>query len=60
MNDDDFVQAFMDGSLPPGHFHHCDHLRLAWLLIRRLDVELAGITIAAANRWMPDAIVMPA
>ena len=47
MNDDDFVQAFMDGSLPPGQFHHRDHLRLAWLLIRRLDLELAGITIAS-------------
>ena len=47
MNDDDFVQAFMDGSLPPGQFHHRDHLRLAWLLIRRLDVELASITIAS-------------
>jgi hypothetical protein len=47
MNDDDFVQAFMDGSLPPGRFHHRDHLRLAWLLIRRLDVELAGITTAS-------------
>ena len=32
---------------PPGQFHHRDHLRLAWLLIRRLDVELAGITIAS-------------
>src|SRR5207248_7941666 len=47
MNDDDFVQAFMDGSLPPEQFHHRDHLRLAWLLIRRLDVELATITIAS-------------
>jgi hypothetical protein len=47
MNDDDFVQAFMDGSLPPGQFHHRDHLRLAWLLNRRLDGELAGIAIAS-------------
>ena len=47
MNDDDFLQAFMDGPLPPGHFHHRDHLRLAWLLIRRLDVESAGSAIAS-------------
>ena len=47
MNDDDFVQAFVDGSLPPGQLHHRDHLRLAWLLIRRFDVELAGSTIAS-------------
>ena len=47
MNDDDFVQAFMDGTLPPGQFRHRDHLRLAWLLVRRLGPEPAGVAVAA-------------
>jgi hypothetical protein len=36
VNDDDFVRAFLEGSLPPTQFHHRDHLRLAWYLTRRL------------------------
>lgn len=41
MTDDDFVTAFMSGSLPPARFHHRDHLRLAWLLTRQLGDEAA-------------------
>jgi hypothetical protein len=50
MSDDEFLHGFMDGSLLPGHFHHRDHLRLAWLLVRRLDVESAGAAVAAGIR----------
>lgn len=50
MSDDDFVQAFMDGALPPGHFHHRDHLRLAWLLVRQFGVEAAGPALAEGIR----------
>ena len=32
--DDAFVVAFLTGSLPPQQFHHRDHLRLAWVLVR--------------------------
>lgn len=41
MSDADFVTAFMDGSLPNARFHHRDHLRLVWLLIRREGAEQA-------------------
>jgi len=41
MSDADFVQAFMDGSLPPVRFHHRDHLRLTWFLIRQFGMERA-------------------
>lgn len=34
MTDNDFVEAFLTGSLPPTQFHHRDHLRLAWVLVR--------------------------
>lgn len=41
MTDDDFVEAFLGGSLSPAQFHHRDHLRLTWYLIRR-DGEAAA------------------
>ena len=50
MSDDAFLQAFLDGSLPPGHFHHRDHLRLAWLLIRRFGMEPAGSIVSSGIR----------
>jgi hypothetical protein len=47
VNDDDFVHAFLNGSLPPTQFHHRDHVRLAWYLTRQLGVEAATHTITA-------------
>ena len=35
MRDDEFLRAFFDTTLPPSQFHHRDHLRLTWLLVRR-------------------------
>lgn len=46
MTDDAFLQAFTDCTLPNEQFHHRDHLRLAWLLVRRLGPEQGGIAIA--------------
>lgn len=43
MTDDEFVQAFLTGSLPPAQFRHRDHLRLTWALIR-LTGEAAAMT----------------
>jgi hypothetical protein len=50
MSDDAFLQAFADCSLSPGAFHHRDHLRLAWLLVRRHGVEPACIMVADGIR----------
>lgn len=47
MTDNEFVQAFLSGSLPPVQFHHRDHLRLAWSLVRQRGVEAASGAIAA-------------
>lgn len=33
MNDTEFLQAFESGALHP--FHHRDHIRIAWLYLRR-------------------------
>jgi hypothetical protein len=35
MSDDAFVRAFEACQLDPGKFHHADHIRLAWLYVRR-------------------------
>jgi CDP-diacylglycerol--glycerol-3-phosphate 3-phosphatidyltransferase len=50
LTDDDFVAAFLSGMLPPTHFHHRDHLRLAWCLIRQAGVEQATGTITGGIR----------
>lgn len=50
MNDDEFVEAFLSGSLPPAQFHHRDHLRLAWVLVRQQGTEAASHTITAGIR----------
>lgn len=34
MNDRDFLEAFEAGTLPEERFHHPDHVRAAWLLLR--------------------------
>lgn len=41
MTDDEFVHAFLSGDLPPAQFHHRDHLRLSWCLIRQHGTEAA-------------------
>lgn len=35
MTDDAFLHAFHDCSLAPAHFHHADHVRLAYILLDR-------------------------
>ena len=32
--DRDFLAAFENGSLPAERFHHADHVRVAWLILR--------------------------
>jgi hypothetical protein len=34
VNDRAFLAAFEDGTLPEDRFHHHDHVRAAWLLLR--------------------------
>lgn len=34
MNDREFLGAFEDGTLPEDRFHHADHVRAAWLLLK--------------------------
>lgn len=50
MTDDDFLKAFVNCTLPNDQFHHRDHLRLVWLLVRRLGLEKAGVETATGIR----------
>lgn len=50
MTDDEFVDTFLQGSLPPTAFHHRDHVRLSWFLVRERGVEEASQIIAAGIR----------
>lgn len=54
MTDDEFLRAFFSLTLPGSGLHHRDHLRLAWLEVRRhggvsaLDLVSGGIRRFAA------------
>jgi hypothetical protein len=42
VNDRDFLEAFEAGTLPEEQFHHPDHVRAAWLLLRE-DAPAAAL-----------------
>jgi hypothetical protein len=50
MTDEHFLAALADCSLPPAHFNHLGHLRLAWLNLRRLPFEEAVAATCATIR----------
>lgn len=50
MNDGDFLAAFESSRLPEDCFHHRDHVRGAWLLLR--EETPAG----ALDYYMPETL----
>jgi len=48
--DEQFLAAFEAGKIANRDFHHRDHLRLAWIQIRRLGVDRAAQAVAGAIR----------
>jgi CDP-diacylglycerol--glycerol-3-phosphate 3-phosphatidyltransferase len=48
--DAQFLAAFEAGQIANRDFHHGDHLRLAWIQIRRLGTERASDVVAGAIR----------
>jgi hypothetical protein len=50
VNDEQFLHAFRQRTLPVAHFHHRDHLRLAWLLCRQIGGEAASAAIGDGIR----------
>ena len=45
--DDEFLHAFFAADLANSDFHHRDHLRLAWLLVRRDGLAEAEVRVTA-------------
>jgi hypothetical protein len=60
MTDLELLDGFERGALPPGSFHHREHVRLTWLYLERGgrgDAEarlLAGLQAFAARAGKPD------
>jgi len=50
LTDREFVEAFEKCTLRPEHFHHADHVRLAWLY-------LTGLDYAAAEQRFRDGLI---
>src|SRR6516225_3893136 len=55
MTDDEFLRAFADGTIGNHEFHHRDHLRLAWLQVRRLGPAGAAEAVTQGIRHFADA-----
>jgi hypothetical protein len=48
--DQQFLAAFEAGQIANQDFHHRDHLRLAWIQIRRLGLERGSDSVTGAIR----------
>jgi hypothetical protein len=48
MSDDELLQRFLSTELPADQFHHAQHVRVAWMFVRRhgMPAALAEFTIA--------------
>ncbi len=46
MDDSDLLEAFSSLSLPPADFHHREHLRVGFTLLRRENGDLAAAAVA--------------
>jgi hypothetical protein len=60
LTDDAFLDAFLSCALPAGSFNHRNHLRVAWIHLRRFALDeaiertCAGIARYAAHLGAPD------
>ena len=59
MSDDAVLQAFEDCQLDPGKFHHADHIRLAWLCVRRHGASAAEARLLDGIRKMAQHAGVP-
>jgi hypothetical protein len=55
MSDDELLAAFERASLPAGEFHHSQHVRAAWLFVRRDGMPKAIEAFSAALQRFADA-----
>ncbi len=52
LNDDEFLRAFETCELKHGMFYHADHVRLAWIYVRRFGAAGAEERLLAGIRKM--------
>ena len=55
IDDHDLVEQFLATSLPTASFRHADHVRMAWLFIRRDGMPAALDSFPAALKRFADA-----
>lgn len=52
VNDHDFIEQFERCTLPPEHFDHISHLRIAWLYLHRMPLdEAVRLTCTGLKRY---------
>ena len=51
MNDIEFVEALETCRLPEDHFHHRDHIRLAWIYVQRYGEEAPARISQSIRRY---------
>ncbi len=54
LSDESFVEEFESCRLPTAHFHHADHIRLAWIFLGQMDEAEATRRIEQAIRRYAD------
>ena len=55
LSDEDLLARFVDTSLPTDAFHHHDHVRVAWLFVRRYGMPQALTEFSEALKRFADA-----
>ena len=55
MSDSELMTAFEAGTLDAGRFHHRDHMRLAWLHLRRHPAPVALLRFTSGLRRLAEA-----
>ena len=55
MDDENLIRLFEAGEVPPGGFHHRDHVRVAWWYLRESPLPEALARFVAGLRRFADA-----
>jgi hypothetical protein len=59
LSDEEMLTGFETGQLAPGNFHHCDHVRLAWICVRRFGLSQAEEKLLRGIRNMAERAGVP-
>jgi len=59
LSDEEFLSGFEESRLAPGNFHHRDHVRLAWICVRRFGRLAAEERLLRGIRKMAEQAGVP-